>query len=201
MLFCVRSCSYIRHKLIIMMNRKPHLVLFLRVVFCARAHILFFIDYRSPDAILIWIWISDTTKLSNELFFFVIKFRFDDPQVRRKKVLSSVSPLEASGGDPKRRGLLFRFAAEQTEDAREMLHDFLMPLKEDLGGRAPYSRDGHCYYHTWREDFVPPYFWNPARFLHSKSYTNNETKPGKGFKSSRLFVHILYLGSSYANTH
>lgn len=57
--------------------------------------------------------------------------------------MSSVSPLEASGGDPKRRGLVLRFAAEQTEDAREMLHDFLMPLKEDLGGRAPYSRDGH----------------------------------------------------------
>lgn len=67
----------------------------------------------------------------------------DDPQVRRGKVLSSVSPLGASGGDPQRRGLVLRFTTEHTEDARELLHDFLMPLKEDLGGRAPYSRDGH----------------------------------------------------------
>lgn len=57
------------------------------------------------------------------------------------RTLSSVSPLEGGvGGWCK--GLVYRFAAERTDDARAMLHDLLLPLKPALGGKAPYSREG-----------------------------------------------------------
>ncbi|CAM9410773.1 unnamed protein product [Pylaiella littoralis] len=57
------------------------------------------------------------------------------------RTLSSVSPLKG-GIDDWCRGLVYRFAAERTDDARVMLHDLLFPLQQSLGGRAPYSREG-----------------------------------------------------------
>ncbi|CAN0352463.1 unnamed protein product [Ectocarpus sp. 8 AP-2014] len=57
------------------------------------------------------------------------------------RTLSSVSPLKG-GIDDWCKGLVYRFAAERTDDARAMLHDLLLPLQPALGGRAPYSREG-----------------------------------------------------------
>ncbi|CAN0062521.1 unnamed protein product [Scytosiphon promiscuus] len=57
------------------------------------------------------------------------------------QTLSSVSPLKGGVNDWCR-GVVYRFAAERTDDARAMLHDLLLPLQGTLGGKAPYSRDG-----------------------------------------------------------
>lgn len=63
------------------------------------------------------------------------------PPREKGRTLSSVSPLQG-GVDGWCRGLVYRVAAETTEDARAMLHEFLLPLQPALGGRAPYSREG-----------------------------------------------------------
>ncbi|CAM9415836.1 unnamed protein product, partial [Hapterophycus canaliculatus] len=57
------------------------------------------------------------------------------------RTLCSVSPLKGGVADWCR-GLVYRFSAERTDDARAMLHDLLLPLRGALGGKAPYSRDG-----------------------------------------------------------
>eukprot|EP00752_Nemacystus_decipiens_P009832 g8771.t1 len=63
------------------------------------------------------------------------------PPREKGRTLSSVSPLHG-GVDGWCRGLVYRFAAERTDDARAMLHDLLLPLQPALGGKAPYSREG-----------------------------------------------------------
>eukprot|EP00903_Cladosiphon_okamuranus_P011493 g10825.t1 len=62
------------------------------------------------------------------------------PPRKKGRTLSSVSPLQG-GVDGWCKGLVYRFAAERTDDARAMLHDLLLPLQPALGGKAPYSRE------------------------------------------------------------
>ncbi|CAN0312068.1 unnamed protein product [Laminaria digitata] len=57
------------------------------------------------------------------------------------RTICSVSPLHG-GCDAWCRGLVYRFAAERTEDARALLHDLLLPLKGALGGRAAFTLEG-----------------------------------------------------------
>lgn len=57
------------------------------------------------------------------------------------RYLSSVSRLRGGHGGWCR-GLVYRFAAERTEDARDALHNLLLPLKGLLGGKAPYATEG-----------------------------------------------------------
>lgn len=63
------------------------------------------------------------------------------PPREQGRTLSSVSPVQG-GVDGWCKGLVYRFAAERTDDARAMLHGLLLPLQPALGGRAPYSREG-----------------------------------------------------------
>lgn len=57
------------------------------------------------------------------------------------RCLSSISRLRGGYGGWCS-GLVYRFAAKRTEDARQALHSLLLPLKHALGGKAPYATDG-----------------------------------------------------------
>ncbi|CAM9170750.1 unnamed protein product [Sphacelaria rigidula] len=58
-----------------------------------------------------------------------------------ERCLSSVSRLRGGYGGWCS-GLVYRFAAKRTEDARQALHSLLLPLRCALGGKAPYATDG-----------------------------------------------------------